>query len=97
MNRPPIVIQDIFLNQVRKENVNVEIELLDGSSISGYIKGFDSFVIIVDRGAEQAMIYKSAIACIRPERTAFYSNAPAPVRDVRDVRDMRDVRDLRNR
>lgn len=76
MNRAPIVIQDIFLNQVRKENVKVSVELLSGSEITGYIKGFDSFIIVLDHEGGQTMLYKHAIACIHPERTVFFSNTP---------------------
>ena len=61
-------LQDVFLNFVRKEKINVVITLVNGSPISGIIKGFDNFVVIVESLGTQHLLYKHAIASIMPEK-----------------------------
>jgi len=60
-------LQDIFLNQLRKEKIPVTIYLANGVRLKGIIKGFDSFVIILRESNEQ-LIYKHAISTIVPEK-----------------------------
>ena len=61
-------IQDSFLNQARRERMNLIIHLLDGSDLHGKISAFDNFTIILqnDERDEQHLIYKHAIATISP-------------------------------
>lgn len=69
MNR--VNIQDQFLNQIRKEKINVVVELLSGSSLSGIrVISFDNFSLLVappGKEGEPVLIYKHAISSIRPE------------------------------
>lgn len=58
--------QDLILNQVRKENMPVTIFLTSGFQIRGIIRGFDSYVIIVESDGKQQMVYKHAISTIIP-------------------------------
>ena len=62
MTKQSINLQDSFLNQVRKENTEVKVLLLDGTSLRGIIKGFDNFTIILHSSNSQHLIYKHAIA-----------------------------------
>ena len=43
----PINLQDGFLNQVRKENAQVIIYLINGFQLRGLVKGFDNFTLIL--------------------------------------------------
>ena len=61
-------LQDIFLNQVRKERIPVTMYLMNGVKIIGTFKGFDSFLVIVESGGIQNAIYKHAISTIIPAR-----------------------------
>ena len=61
-------LQDVFLNSVRKEKINVVIMMLNGSPVSGIIKGFDNFVVMVETMGTQQLLYKHAIASIMPEK-----------------------------
>lgn len=61
-------LQDIFLNSVRKEKITVEITLSNNSTVSGLVKGFDNFVIILDCNGKQQMLYKHAICSILPSK-----------------------------
>lgn len=75
MMQKPLVIQDVFLNQIRKENVEVCMNLLDGTNMRGLIKGFDSFVLMFENEQkQQVMVYKHAIASIIPEKTVFLTS-----------------------
>ncbi|NLM51152.1 MAG: RNA chaperone Hfq [Clostridiaceae bacterium] len=64
--KPSINLQDVFLNQVRKDRSQVVIYLTNGFQIKGYIRGFDSFIIILEDEDKQMMIYKHSIATISP-------------------------------
>ncbi len=61
-------LQDIFLNQVRKEHIPITIFLVSGYQIKGHVKGFDSYTIVMDSDGKQQMIYKHAISTIIPGR-----------------------------
>lgn len=59
-------LQDMFLNQVRKENIAVTIYLVNGFQIKGNVRGFDSFTVILDSLGKQQMVYKHAISTVSP-------------------------------
>lgn len=59
-------LQDIFLNQIRKESIPITLFLVNGVQIRGTVQGFDSFTIIVESERRQMMIYKHAISTITP-------------------------------
>ena len=61
-----INLQDNFLNQVRREGISVTIHLVNGFQIKGTVRGFDSFIILVDSFGKQQMIYKHAVSTITP-------------------------------
>ncbi len=67
MNKGQTNLQDIFLNQVRKENVPVTIYLITGVQLKGFVKGFDSFTLVLDSpGKPSQLIYKHALASVVP-------------------------------
>ncbi len=61
-------IQDAFLNSARRERVPVVINLLQGSTLSGRIKSFDKFSVLLDVGGPDVLIFKHAISSISQER-----------------------------
>ncbi|HET7658265.1 MAG TPA: RNA chaperone Hfq [Bacillales bacterium] len=61
-------IQDQFLNQLRKENVYVTVILLNGFQLKGFVKGFDSFTVLVESDGKQQLIFKHAISTFSPHR-----------------------------
>ena len=73
MQKSVIVLQDVFLNQVRKEKVLVTIHLTNGYQIKGTVKGFDNFTIILETEGKQLMIYKHAVSTISPIKTVFFT------------------------
>ena len=62
-------LQDIFLNQARKEKIPVTIFLTNGFQFKGTVKGFDNFTVILDCENKQNLVYKHAISTIIPLRT----------------------------
>ena len=67
MGKSQVNLQDIFLNQMRKEKIPVTMYLVNGARISGTIKGFDNFVILMKQESQQ-LVYKHAISTIIPDK-----------------------------
>ncbi|MGQ0540687.1 MAG: RNA chaperone Hfq [Blastocatellia bacterium] len=61
-------IQDAFLNSARRERISVVIHLLTGSTLSGRIKSFDKFSVLLDVGGQDVLIFKHAISTVSQER-----------------------------
>lgn len=61
-------IQDQFLNQLRKEGVNVTVFLLNGFQLRGQIKGFDNFTVLFESEGKQQLVYKHAISTFAPQK-----------------------------
>ncbi len=61
------LLQDPFLNQLRKERVPVAIYLVNGIKLQGTIESFDQFAVLL-RNATNQMVYKHAISTIVPTR-----------------------------
>ncbi len=70
-------IQDLFLNGARRQRLAVTIQLMDGTRLDATIKSFDRFAVVVDQGGCSQLIFKHAIALIRPA-DAMPSRAPNP-------------------
>ena len=68
MTAKAINLQDMFLNQARKENVGVIVHLVYGFQLKGNVRGFDSFTVILESMGKQQMIYKHAISTVTPSR-----------------------------
>ena len=61
------LLQDPFLNTLRKEHVPVSIYLVNGIKLQGQIESFDQFVILLKNAVSQ-MVYKHAISTVVPAR-----------------------------
>ncbi len=70
-----INLQDSFLNTVRKDKIKITIFLVNSFKLSGYVKGFDNYVIILEGDKGQQLIYKHAISSILPSRNIKLFNA----------------------
>ena len=63
-----INLQDGILNGVRRDKTAVTVFLVNGFQLRGVVRGFDSFVVILDSDGKQQMIYKHAISTVVPVR-----------------------------
>ena len=62
-------LQDLFLNQVRKENIAVTIYLMNSVQLRGHVRGFDAFTILLESpGRPTQLVYKSAVTSLVPMR-----------------------------
>jgi host factor-I protein len=61
------MLQEPFLNALRREHVPVSIFLVNGIKLQGQIESFDQFVILLKNNVSQ-MVYKHAVSTIVPAR-----------------------------
>ena len=61
------LLQDPFLNALRKEHIPVSIYLVNGIKLQGNIESFDQYVVLL-RNTITQMVYKHAISTIVPAR-----------------------------
>ncbi len=69
MNMRPENLQDAFLNQLRRERTIVTIHLVNGFRITGKIKGFDRFALLIENSGQEQMVFKHAISTITTAKT----------------------------
>ena len=66
------LLQDPFLNALRREHVPVSIYLVNGIKLQGQIESFDQYVVLL-RNTVTQMVYKHAISTIVPGRPVSFS------------------------
>ena len=71
------LLQDPFLNILRREHVPVSIYLVNGIKLQGQIESFDQYVVLL-RNTVTQMVYKHAISTIVPGRAVNLSGSDAP-------------------
>ena len=62
-------IQDTFLNLARKERVPVTVLLMGGAKLSGKIRSFDKYSVILESNHQEHLIFKHAISTVVVSRT----------------------------
>ncbi|QBP41408.1 RNA chaperone Hfq [Paenisporosarcina antarctica] len=65
----PINIQDVCLNQFRKNSIFVTVFLLNGFQLKGIIKSYDNFTVLLESDGKQQLIYKHAISTFVPAKS----------------------------
>ena len=76
-------LQDSFLNQVRRDSAQIKMVLIDGTTLTGSVRGFDNFTVIMANGDKQHLIYKHAIAQIVARRLKDHRTETRPPREDR--------------
>ncbi len=61
------MLQEPFLNALRRDRVPVSVYLVNGIKLQGQIESFDQFVVLLKSAVSQ-MVYKHAISTIVPSR-----------------------------
>jgi host factor-I protein len=77
-------IQDSFLNSARKERSNVTIYLMSGVKLTGRIKSFDKYSVILEAGSQEQLIFKHAISTVSLPRGGgrdFHHTRPPALSD----------------
>lgn len=60
----PVNLQDEFLHMLKKERQVTTVYLINGYKLTGRIKGFDRFIVILDSNGQDVMLFKHAISTI---------------------------------
>jgi host factor-I protein len=71
-NKPAQNIQDSFLNTARKERTTITIYLLSGVKLTGRIRSFDKYSVVLEANGQEQLIFKHAISTIVMGRTAAH-------------------------
>jgi host factor-I protein len=70
MEKPAQNIQDSFLNNARKDKVILTIYLMSGVKLSGRIKSFDKYSVVLETNNQEQLIFKHAISTVVTQKTA---------------------------
>jgi host factor-I protein len=75
MKNTVLNLQDLFLNNARKERIPVTIFLMNGVQVKGNVKGFDSYIVLLEgENKQQNLIYTHAISTIIPGKPINFNN-----------------------
>jgi host factor-I protein len=77
-NKPAQNIQDSFLNTARKDKIPITIYLLSGVKLSGRIRSFDKYSVVLETGNQEQLIFKHAISTLVVPKSVHVER-PAPV------------------
>jgi host factor-I protein len=78
-NKPAQNIQDSFLNTARKERMNITIYLLSGVKLSGRIRSFDKYSVVLETNNQEQLIFKHAISTVAMGRAPHAHDKPTVV------------------
>jgi host factor-I protein len=79
-NKPAQNIQDSFLNTARKERTNITIYLLSGVKLTGRIRSFDKYSVVLETNNQEQLIFKHAISTVAMGRASHGpADRPGPV------------------
>lgn len=74
-NKPAQNIQDSFLNTARKDKAVITIYLLSGVKLSGRIRSFDKYSVVLETNNQEQLIFKHAISTVVMARSAHSPSA----------------------
>jgi host factor-I protein len=88
-SKPAQNIQDTFLNTVRKDKTPITIYLVSGVKLTGKIRSFDKYSVLLENNSQEQLIFKHAISTVVSNRSVMHSEhrpgavstgiGPAPV------------------
>src|SRR5208282_2871315 len=79
-NKPAQNIQDTFLNTVRKDKSPITIYLVSGVKLTGKIRSFDKYSVLLENNSQEQLIFKHAISTVVSNRSVMHSeHRPAAV------------------
>src|SRR5881296_1351258 len=76
-NKPAQNIQDSFLNTARKERTSITIYLLSGVKLTGRIRSFDKYSVVLETNNQEQLIFKHAISTVVMNK-ASHTDRPMP-------------------
>lgn len=77
-NKPAQNIQDTFLNTVRKDKTPITIYLVSGVKLTGRIRSFDKYSVLLENNSQEQLIFKHAISTVVSTRAVLHTDHKAP-------------------
>ncbi|HET8636141.1 MAG TPA: RNA chaperone Hfq [Acidobacteriaceae bacterium] len=74
-NKPAQNIQDTFLNTVRKDKTPITIYLVSGVKLTGRIRSFDKYSVLLENNSQEQLIFKHAISTVVSSRAVMHEAA----------------------
>jgi len=71
-NKPAQNIQDTFLNTVRKDKTPITIYLVSGVKLTGKIRSFDKYSVLLENNSQEQLIFKHAISTVVSNRSVMH-------------------------
>ena len=77
-SKPAQNIQDTFLNTVRKDKSPITIYLVSGVKLTGKIRSFDKYSVLLENNSQEQLIFKHAISTVVSGRAGAHTETPPP-------------------
>lgn len=79
-SKPAQNIQDTFLNTVRKDKSPITIYLVSGVKLTGKIRSFDKYSVLLENNSQEQLIFKHAISTVVSGRVASHLDSRSDMR-----------------
>jgi len=79
-SKPAQNIQDTFLNTVRKDKSPITIYLVSGVKLTGKIRSFDKYSVLLENNSQEQLIFKHAISTVVSGRAGAHTELRSEVR-----------------
>jgi host factor-I protein len=73
-SKPAQNIQDTFLNTVRKDKTPITIYLVSGVKLTGRIRSFDKYSVLLENNSQEQLIFKHAISTVVSNRSVMHEH-----------------------
>ena len=70
-------IQDVFLNTLRRDRTIATVFLMSGVKLTGKIKSFDKYALVLETNNQEQLVFKHAISTVLVARAAQPVPQPA--------------------
>jgi host factor-I protein len=78
-SKPAQNIQDTFLNTVRKDKSPITIYLVSGVKLTGKIRSFDKYSVLLENNSQEQLIFKHAISTVVSGRVSAHQEGRPPM------------------
>ena len=85
-NKPAQNIQDSFLNTARKDKAAITIYLLSGVKLTGRIRSFDKYSVVLETNNQEQLIFKHAISTVVMAKGVHLGESRAEPRPVQEAK-----------
>lgn len=69
-------IQDTFLNAARKERSSITLYLMSGVKLTGRIRSFDKYSVVLETNNQEQLIFKHAISTVAVAKGHGFAEKP---------------------